>query len=49
MLLDLFITHWTEPWEVGKKNFDMLALQRLIDWSEIRITLVHDGTEAFPP
>lgn len=48
MLLDLFITHWTEPWEVGKKNFDMLALQRLVDWSEVRITLVHDGTEAFP-
>ena len=48
MLLDLFITHWTEPWKVGKKAFEMLSLQRAVDWSQIRITLVHDGTEAFP-
>ncbi len=48
MLLDLFITHWTEPWEVGKKGFGMLSLQRAVDWSQIRITLVHDGTEPFP-
>ena len=48
MLLDLYITHWTEPWEVGKKAFGMLSLQRTVDWSQIRITLVHDGTECFP-
>ena len=48
MLLDLFITHWTEPWEVGKNGFGMLSLQRAVDWSQIRITLVHDGTEPFP-
>ena len=48
MLLDLFITHWTEPWEVGKNGFVMLSLQRAVDWSKIRITLVHDGTEPFP-
>lgn len=48
MLLDIFIPHWTEPWEVGKKGFDMLALQRLIDWNDIRITIVHDGTDPFP-
>ena len=48
MLLDMFITHWTEPWEVGKNGFGMLSLQRAVDWSQIRITLVHDGTEPFP-
>ena len=48
MLLDLFITHWNEPWEIGEKAFQMLAMQRLVDWKEIRVTLVHDGSEAFP-
>lgn len=48
MLLDLFITHWNEAWEVGKKAFQMLALQIGVDWSQVRITLVHDGSEKFP-
>lgn len=48
MLLDLFITHYNEPWEVGKRGFQMLACQRNVDWSNVRITLVHDGTPAFP-
>ena len=48
MLLDLYVTHWTEEWEVGRKGFEMLALQRAVDWSRIRITLVHDGSEKFP-
>ena len=48
MLLDLFITHWTEPWAVGKKAFEMLSCQRKMDWSQIRITLVHDGTPKLP-
>lgn len=26
----------------------MLSLQRAVDWNQIRITLVHDGTEFFP-
>ena len=47
MLLDLFITHWTEPWEVGEKAFKILECQRCVDWNEVRITLVHDGTEPF--
>lgn len=47
-MLDLFITHWTEPWEIGKKGFDILALQRCVDWSAVNVTLVHDGSEAFP-
>ena len=48
MLLDLFITHWTEAWEVGRNGFQILSLQRAVDWSKIRITLVHDGTDPFP-
>ena len=48
MLLDLFITHWTEPWEIGEKGFAILALQRNVDWEQVRITLVHDGSEKFP-
>lgn len=48
MILDLMITHYKEPWEVGETNFKMLALQRLVDWNDIRVTLVHDGTELFP-
>lgn len=48
MLLDLFITHWNEPWIVGKNGFDILALQRLVDWDQVNVTLVHDGSEKFP-
>lgn len=48
MMLDLFITHYKEPWEVGANGFRMLASQQGIDWSQVRITMVHDGTEPFP-
>ena len=48
MMLDLFITHYKEPWEVGAKGFWMLASQQGVDWSQVRVTLIHDGTECFP-
>lgn len=48
MMLDIFVTHYNEPWEVGRKMFQMLACQQVVDWSNIRVTLVHDGTECFP-
>ena len=48
MMLDLYINHWNEPWDVGEPAFRMLSLQRLADWSQIRVTLVHDGSEKFP-
>ena len=48
MLLDLYITHWNEPWSVGEPALRMLSLQRLVGWSKIRVTMVHDGSEAFP-
>lgn len=47
-LLDLYITHWNEPWEVGRKGFEMLAMQKGVPWDDVNITLVHDGSEAFP-
>lgn len=33
---------------MGKKGFEMLSLQRAVDWDKVRITLVHDGSEPFP-
>ena len=48
MLLDLFITHWTEDWETGEKGLRMLSLQRLVDWKDVRVTIVHDGSAKFP-
>lgn len=47
MLLDLFVTHWTEDWEVCRAGFEMLRNQRCVDWGQVRVTLVHDGTEPF--
>ena len=47
--LDIIVPHCTEPWETGKKFFDMLALQRGIDFGDIRVILVQDGeTDALP-
>ena len=45
MLLDIIVTHYKEPWEVGSKFFSMLDLQRGIDFSQIRVLLINDGTE----
>ena len=48
MLLDLYITHWNEDWEVCRPGFELLRNQRCVDWDQVRVTVVHDGTEAFP-
>ena len=48
MLLDLYITHWNEPWEIVQPGMEILKLQRSADWNEIRVTIVHDGSKAFP-
>ena len=47
-MLDIIVTHYDEPWETGKKFFDMLGCQRGIDFAGIRVILVHDGTRKFP-
>ena len=43
--LDLIVTHYKEPWSVGKKFFDMLALQRDINFGDVSVILVNDGEE----
>ena len=47
-MLDIVITHYKEPFEVGEKLFQIIALQRCIDFEQIRVMIVHDGTPAFP-
>ena len=44
-MLDIIIPHYTESWEVGKKFFAMLDLQRGIDYNQIHVILVNDGLE----
>lgn len=47
-MLDIIVTHYKEPFNVGKKMFDMIGLQRCIDFEQIRVVVVHDGTDPFP-
>lgn len=44
-MLDLIVPHYTEPWSVGRKLFDMLDLQRGIDFDAVRVIVVNDGEE----
>ena len=46
MKLSIIITHYTEPWRIVKPMFDSLALQKGINWNEIEILLVQDGSES---
>lgn len=46
-MLDIIVTHYKEPWEIGKPFFDMLACQRFISFDSFRVILVHDGTGVF--
>ena len=42
-MLDIIIPHYTENWQVGKKMFSMLDLQRGIDFAKIGVIVVNDG------
>lgn len=44
-MLDLIVTHYKEPWETGEKFFNMLDLQRGVDFGEVKVILVNDGEE----
>ena len=46
--LDIVIPHHGEPWEVCRNFFDMLRLQLCADRSEIRVMMIHDGSDFFP-
>lgn len=43
--LDIIVTHYKEPWETGEKFFQMLDLQRMVDWDQIGVIVINDGTE----
>lgn len=43
--LDIIVPHYNEPWEICKPFFDMLALQRGVDFSDFRVILVNDGDQ----
>lgn len=47
-MLDIIVPHYKEPWEVGKKLFDIIDLQRGIDFSKIHVTIVNDGGHRIP-
>ena len=47
-MLDLIITHYKEDWAVCRKQFQMLDLQRCVDWGQIRVTVVNDGGHRLP-
>lgn len=44
-LLDMIVTHWNEEWCEGRKFFEMMKLQRGVDWQDVRVILVQDGEE----
>ena len=41
----MIVTHYKEPWIVGKPFFDMLALQENIRFDDVGVILVNDGEE----
>ena len=43
--LDIVLTHYKEPWTTGQKFFDMMLLQRGVDFSTMRVLIVQDGEE----
>ena len=47
-MLDIIITHYKEPWEVCRKLFWMIDLQRMVDWEQITVTVVNDGGFRLP-
>ena len=42
-MLDIVITHYTEPWEVCRRLLETLDAQRGVDWNQIYVTVVNDG------
>ena len=43
--LDIVVTHYNEPWETGRKFFEMLSMQRGINFDDLRVLLVNDGQD----
>jgi glycosyltransferase involved in cell wall biosynthesis len=49
MTLDLIITHYKSPFSLGKPFFDMVAMQRNINFDDVGVILVNDGEESRLP
>lgn len=47
-MLDIIITHYKEPWETGRKLFQMIDLQRGVDFSRFHVMVVNDGGHRLP-
>lgn len=45
MKLDIIVPHYKEPWSLCKYLFDTLAVQRGIDFNNVRVLLVNDGDD----
>lgn len=43
--LDIILTHYNEPWHIGKPFFDMLEHQRCVRFQDVCVILVQDGEE----
>lgn len=48
-MLDIVVPHYTESWDVVSKFFTMLDLQRGVDFSSFRVTIVNDGEDHHIP
>ena len=46
-MLDIVITHYKEPWDVCKRFFETLDAQRGVNWNDVRVTVIHDGSWSF--
>ena len=40
---DIIVPHYREPWEDGRKFFDLMEHQRGIRHDDFRVTVVQDG------
>jgi len=49
MTLDIIITHYKEPWELGYEAFEMIRMQRCIDFNKIHVYVVQDGEDGALP
>lgn len=47
--LDLIVTHYKSPFSLGKPFFDMIGLQRNINFDDVGVILVNDGEESRLP
>ena len=46
--LEIIMPHYNEDWSIVRPFFDMLSCQRGIDFSDLRVHIIHDGSEPFP-